>query len=157
MCHKGRTPAHEKRRIFRFLMTAFGGVIGVSMRSDIDEGAPTIGLEYTRQFSPHWAATTYVELVSSQLERDIVLVVGTTYYPIPPLGLVLGVGVEGADKEVTHNGQPETESELAFLVRVGVSYGFRVAPTASIAPTVLVDRVGDRTTVVLGMGLVVGF
>ena len=135
----------------------FGGFLGASVHTDVDEVAPTLGLEYTRQFSPHWGATAYVELVSSQLERDIVVVVGATYYPIGELGLVLAVGAEGADKEVTHNGETETEQELAFLLRVGAAYGFRLTPEASIAPTLLVDQVGDRTTVVLGLRTVVGF
>jgi len=73
------------------------------------------------------------------------------------VGLVLAVGAEAADKEVIHNGETETEQELALLVRVGVTYGFRLTPEASIGPTLLVDQVGDRTTVVLGMSMVVGF
>jgi hypothetical protein len=144
-------PAHEFHR------NHFGGFLGVSAHSDIDEVAPTLGLEYTRQFSPHWGASAYVELVSSKLERDLVVAVGAAYYPTRALGLVLAVGAEAADKEVIHNGETETEQELALLVRVGVAYGFRLTPEATIAPTLLVDQVGDRTTVVLGMGMVVGF
>ena len=144
-------PAHEFHR------NHFGGFLGVSAHSDIDEVAATLGLEYTRQFSPHWGASAYVELVSSRLERDLVVAVGAAYYPIRPLGLILAVGAEAADKEVIHNGVPETEQELALLVRVGVAYGFRVTPEASIGPTLFVDQVGDRTTIVLGLGMVVGF
>lgn len=144
-------PAHEFHR------NHFGGFLGVSAHSDIDEVAPTLGLEYTRQFSPHWGTTAYVELVSSKLERDLVVAVGVSYYPIRPLSLVLAVGAEAADKEVIHNGETETEQELALLVRVAVAYGFRLTPEASIGPTLLVDQVGDRTTVVLGMSMVVGF
>ena len=144
-------PAHEFHR------NHFGGFLGGSARSDVDEVAATLGLEYTRQFSPHWGASAYVELVSSRLERDLVVAVGAAYYPIGALALTFAVGVENADKEVTHNGETETEEELALLVRVGVAYGFKVAPAASIAPTVFVDQVGDRTTFVFGLGMVVGF
>ncbi len=144
-------PAHEFHR------NHFGGFLGGSAHSDIDEVALTLGLEYTRQFSPHWGATAYVELVSSRLERDLVVAVGAAYYPIRPLGLILAVGAEAADKEVIHNGETETEQELALLVRVGVAYGFHLTPMASIGPTLLVDQVGDRTTIVFGLGMVVGF
>jgi len=144
-------PAHEFHR------NHFGGFLGGSAHSDIDEVALTLGLEYTRQFSPHWGATAYGGLVSSRLERDLVVAVGAAYYPIRPLRLILAVGAEAADKEVIHNGETETEQELALLVRVGVAYGFRVTPEASIGPTLLVDQVGDRTTIVFGLGMVVGF
>ena len=136
----------------------FGGFIGFSTRSDVDELAPTIGLEYARVLSRHWAVISYVELVSSQLERDMILAAGVAYYPRTiPVSLVLAVGVEGADKEVIENGEAETESELAFLVRVGISYAFSLTPTAALAPTFIVDQAEGRTTFVFGLGMAVGF
>jgi hypothetical protein len=135
----------------------FGGVLALSARSDADEMALTMGLEYARRFSQHWAVAIYTELVSSQLERDVVVAVGAVYYPISGLGLVLAAGVEGADKTVDHNGEIVEESELDFMLRVGAAYGFQITPTAGLGPTFFIDRVGGRTTFVFGIGMVVGF
>lgn len=135
----------------------FGGFLGGSSRSDVDEVALTMGLEYARRFSRRWAVAIYTELVSSQLERDVVVAVGAAYYPMSGLALVLAAGVEGADKTVEHNGETEEETELAFMLRVGAAYVFQITPTAGLGPTLFVDQVGDRTTIVLGLGMVVGF
>ena len=67
----------------------FGGVAGVSTHHDTDDSGTTLGLEYTRQFLPKWAITAYLELVSSKLERDIVVAVGGVFYPIRGLALSL--------------------------------------------------------------------
>jgi hypothetical protein len=135
----------------------FGGMVGVSGRSDLDEVAPTIGLDYVRVLSPRWGVVVYTEMVSSNLERDIIVAVGATYYPTRLLSIALAVGGEAAEKEVTHNGTTETEAELAFLVRIGIAYGIPVTSTAAIAPTLLIDQAEDRTTYVLGIGMAVGF
>lgn len=135
----------------------FGGLLAVSKRSGDDEAAPTLGLEYTRQFSPHWGVTGYIELVSSELERDLIVTVGAAYYPIAHLAFVLAVGGELAEVDAVHQGVPTTETELALLVRTGVTYGFRITPEASIGPSLLVDFVDDRVTFVLGLAFVVGF
>jgi hypothetical protein len=144
-------PAHE------FHPNHFGGFLGVSARSDVDEVALTMGLEYARRFSKRWAVAIYTELVSSQLERDFVVAVGGVFYPTSGLGLVLAVGGELVDKPVEHNDEIVEETELDFMLRVGAAYGFAITPTAGIGPTLFVDQVGDRTTVVFGLGLVVGF
>lgn len=135
----------------------FGGFLGGSARSDVDDAALTMGLEYARRFSRHWSLVIYTELVSSQLERDVVVAVGAAYYPMSGLALVLAAGVEGADKTVDHNGEPEEETELALLLRVGAAYVFEITPTAGLGPTVFVDQADDRTTFVFGLGMVVGF
>ncbi len=135
----------------------FGGLIGGSTHSDTDETAATIGLEYARQFSPWWALAVYTELVSSSLERDIIVAVGGIFYPVRRLGLVLAVGAESAETDVEHNGEIETENETGFLLRMGVGYGFRVTPQAGLGPMVLVDKAGDRWTVVYALSMVVGF
>lgn len=122
----------------------------MSARSGVDGVAPTLGLEYARVFSRHWAAVGYVELVSSTLERDIIVAAGGIYYPVRGLGVVVAVGVEAADEE-------GHETEWAFLMRAGIAYGFRLTETAALGPTVLVDRVPGSTTFVLGLAMVVGF
>jgi len=136
----------------------FGGLLAVSGRSDIDELAPTIGLEYARVFARHWAVVTYVELVSSQLERDIILAAGVAYYPrIIPVSLGLALGIEGYDEEVVHGGMTETESGVALLVRMSLAYAISLTPTAALAPTIMIDQAQSRTTVVIGLGMAVGF
>ena len=128
----------------------FGGFLGLSARTGVDELAPTLGLEYARVFSRHWAAVGYVELVSSQLERDIIVAVGGIYYPVRGLGIVAAVGAEGAEDE-------NDETELAFLMRAGIAYGFRLTEAAALGPTILADRVHGSTTFVFGLAMVVGF
>ncbi|MHC4406654.1 MAG: hypothetical protein ACYTG0_44085 [Planctomycetota bacterium] len=128
----------------------FGGFLGFSARSGVDGVAPTIGLEYARVFSRHWAAVGYVEMVSSKLERDIIVAVRGIYYPVRGLGIVVAVGAEAADKD------EHDESELEFLMRAG-SYGFRLTDTAALGPTILVDRVPGTTTFVFGLVMAVGF
>jgi hypothetical protein len=128
----------------------FGGLLGGSVRSGVDEVAVTLGLEYARVFSRHWAAVGYVELVSSSLARDVIVAVGGVYYPVRGVGVVLAVGAEVADEE-------GHESELALLVRLGAAYGFRLSENASIGPSVFVDRVPGTTTFVFGLAMVAGF
>lgn len=160
----GSAAAQEPQRIVEpepeeheFHRNHFGGFLGTSLTFDPDAAAPTLGLEYARQFSPHWAVAVYTELVSSRLERDIIVAVGGIFYPTSGLGLILAVGAEAAEKEIDRNGEIELESELGLLLRVGAGYSFRLTPEAALGPTLFVDRVGDRTTLVFGLGVVVGF
>jgi len=135
----------------------FGGFLGLSARSDGGEAALTMGLEYARVFSRHWAAAAYVELVSSTLERDVIVALGGIYYPFSGLGLVLAFGAERAEAEVPEHGELVSETELEFLVRLGAGYGFRIAENAAVGPAVFVDRVPGRTTWVFGLSLLAGF
>jgi hypothetical protein len=135
----------------------FGGLIGASTHSDTDDKAITLGLDYVRQFTKRWAAAAYVELVSSDLERDVVVAVCGVFYATRSLAFMLGPGVESATKDVDSHGNIEQEKELELLVRMGVAYAFRFTPQAAIGPIVLVDRAGGRWNTVLGVGMAVGF
>jgi len=135
----------------------FGGFVGVSTHHDTDDAGFTLGLEYARVLSRRWAVVTYLELVSSQLERDVVLVVGGAYYPIRRVGVILAVGGESVEKDVVVHGTTETESELELLIRAGIAYGFSLTPAAALGPTLFVDHAGDRWTTVVGISMVVGF
>jgi len=134
----------------------FGGFLGASTHSDNNETGFTLGLEYARQFTRRWAVVVYNELVSGDLERDIILAVGGVFYPTPRLGLVVAPGVEFAGKEVEHHGAVEKEDETEFLLRLGAAYGFPVGQ-ASLGPAVFVDWTDSRWTVVYGIGMVTGF
>jgi hypothetical protein len=153
--------AHSKQKHAAehdFHRNHFGGLVGVSARLDTQStGAPTIGLDYARQFSRHWAAVGYVELVSSTLERDFILALGAAYYPIDRLGLVVGLGGEKAEKQVVEHGHVEKETEWEVIYRAGIGYGFPLTETAALGPSVLIDQAGDRTTMVIGLAMVVGF
>jgi hypothetical protein len=149
--HEGHSAEHEFHR------NHFGGVLGTSFHHESDETAPTLGLEYARQFTRHWAISGYVELVSSDLERDIILAAGVIFYPVHWLGFMVAPGVEQATREVDHSGEVKQEDELEFLMRAGVVTGIRITPDASIGPTLFVDKAGDKYTTVLGVVMVVGF
>ena len=141
------TVAEHRGTEHEFHRNHFGGFLGASTHSDTDETAFTLGLEYARQFTQRWAAITYIELVSSDLERDIILAVGAIFYPTRRLGLVV---------DVEHNGKVEKENEAEFLLRLGAAYGFPVGQ-ASLGPAVFVDWAGNRWTLVYGIGMVTGF
>jgi hypothetical protein len=134
----------------------FGGFLGASTHSDNHETGFTLGLELARQFTPRWAVVAYTELVSGDLERDIILLVGGIFYPMRGLGLVVAPGVEFASKDVEHHGEVETESETEFMLRLGAEYGFPVGQ-ASLGPAVFADWAGNRWTFVYGIGMVTGF
>ncbi len=135
----------------------FGGFVGVSTHHDTDDAGSTLGLEYGRVLSRRWAVAAYLELVSSSLERDVVLVVGGIYYPIRRVGVILAVGGESVEKDVVVHGTTETESELELLIRAGIAYGFPLTPAAALGPSLFVDHAGDRWTTVVGISMVVGF
>ena len=134
----------------------FGGFLGGSTHSDNDETGFTLGLEYARQFTPRWAAVAYTEIVSGDLERDIILAGGAIFYPMRRLGLVVAPGVEFANKDVEHDGEVKKEDETEFLLRLGAAYGFPVGQ-ASLGPAVFADWAGNRWTLVYGIGMVTGF
>jgi hypothetical protein len=134
----------------------FGGFLGASTHSDNDETGFTLGLEYARQFTPHWAAAAYTELVSGDLERDIIILAGAIFYPLDRLGLVAAPGVEFASKDVEHHGEVVNEDETEFLFRLGAAYGFPVGQ-AALGPTVFADLASNRWTLVYGIAMVTGF
>ena len=151
------TVAEHRGTEHEFHRNHFGGLAGVSTHHDTDDSGTTLGLEYTRQFSPKWAITAYLELVSSRLERDIVAAVGGIFYPIRGVALILGPGVESVEKDVEVHGVVEQETELEFIIRVGVAYAFELTPNAGIGPVLMVDRGRDRWTSLIAIGMAVGF
>jgi len=158
----GAAPEHSEakgRTGYTHYANHFGGLIGASFHLDDDEsgGATTLGLEYARLLAPRWALAAITELVSSSLERDIILALGAIFYPVERVSLVLAPGLELASKDVEAHGTTETENETEFLLRLGVGYAFPIAPTASVGPTVLADYAGDRWTVLVALGMAVGF
>lgn len=150
------TVAEHRGTEHEFHRNHFGGFLGASTHSDNDETGFTLGLEYARQFTPRWAVTAYTELVSGELERDVILAVGAIFYPMRRLGLVVAPGVELANKDVEHHGEVEREYENEFLLRLGAGYGFPVGQ-ASLGPAVFADWAGNRWTLVYGIGMVTGF
>jgi len=134
----------------------FGGFLGASTHFDNDETGFTLGLEYARQFTPRWAVTAYTELVSGELERDIIFAVGAIFYPMSRFGLVVAPGVELANRDVAHHGAVENEDETEFMLRLGAAYGFAVGQ-ASLGPAVFADWAGNRWTLVYGIAMVTGF
>jgi hypothetical protein len=134
----------------------FGGFLGASTHTDTEETGFTLGLDYVRQFTPRWAAIGYTELVSGDLERDIILAVGVVFYPTRRLGLVVAPGVELVTKSVEHHGELEMEDESEFLMRLSAAYGFPIGQ-AAIGPVVFGDWAGNRWTIGYGIGMAAGF
>lgn len=155
--HEDEAPRHTSEET-GYHPNHFGGFLGVSTRlEDTNSSAFTLGLEYARLFSPRWAVVGYVELSSSDIERDVILAAGAIFYPMPRLGLVVGPGIEVATKDTEHQGTTEREDETEFLVRFGAGYGFHVTSQTALGPVLLADWAGNRWTLVYGLGIVVGF
>ena len=55
------------------------------------------------------------------------------------------------------HGNVERETELGFVLRFGVGYGFKLTPQASIGPAVFVDWARDRWTSLVSVAMIVGF
>ncbi len=140
-----------------FHVNHFGGFIGASTHTKSEDTAFTLGLEYARQFSRRWAVAAYFELSSSDIERDVIALVGGVFYPIARVGLVIAPGVAQASKDVEHHGELEQEVEIEFLLRFGAAYGFPLNSQAAIGPAVFGDWGGNQWTVVYGLSMVVGF
>jgi hypothetical protein len=149
------TEEHEQAG-HEFHRNHFGGFLGASTHMDSEETGITLGLDYARQFTPHWAAIGYTELVSGDNERDIIMAVGVIYYPTPRLALVVAPGVELATKGVEHHGVVEMEDETEILWRFSATYGFPVGESA-LGPAVFGDWAGNRWTIGYGLAMVTGF
>lgn len=143
------TAVEHREEEHAFHRNHFGGFMGASTHSDTGDTGFTLGLEYARQFTPRWAVTVVTEQVTSDLERDVILLAGAIFYPLPRIGLVVAPGVEVAKKDAEHD---ETE----FLLRLGASYGFPVGQ-ASLGLALFVDRAAERWTFVYGIVMVTGF
>ena len=135
----------------------FGGLVGVTTHHNINDSGLTVGLEYARQFSKRWAVTSYLELVSSDLERDVVLAIGAAYYPFDRVALILAGGAESATRSIEEHGEVAQETELAFILRTGIGYSFPLTPEATAGPILLVDHARDRWTTLFALGMIVGF
>jgi hypothetical protein len=149
-------PSGHETAEHEFHRNHFGGFLGASTHSDNEETGFTLGLDYVRQFTPRWAAIGYTELVSGDLERNIILAVGVVFYPTRRLGLVVAPGVEFVTKSVEHHGEVEMEDEREFLMRVSATYGFPLGQ-ASLGPALFGDWAGNRWTIGYGIGMAVGF
>ena len=134
-----------------------GGLLGISRHLDAKDTAFTLGLDYTRQFTRRWALATYVESVSSNIERDAIVGVSGIFYLMPRWTVLLGPGIESAARETTVDGEKEEETELELMIRAGTGCVFRLTPTAGLGPAFFVDWASNRWTVVLGLATVAGF
>lgn len=149
--------AHEGE--LEFHRNHMGAFLGVSTHLDTDdkEAVPTLGVDYVRVLNPRFGVGGYVEMLSTSSERNIILLAGATFYPKPLVALSAGPGVELVDKEVEEEGVIRTESEEAFVFRIGAAWGFRIAPQSALAPTVFADVTKDRWTVVYGVTWAVAY
>ena len=127
-------------------VSAFLGVTGEGRR----QRAGTVGLEYERRLSEHWAIAPAIEHAFGELNFTVVtLSVG---YRFDNWAVFAGPGIEWAKHE--HTDRSATESE--FLFRTGIMYEFE-AGKLIVAPHAIVDFVADEKVLVFGVTLGVGF
>jgi hypothetical protein len=109
--------------------------------SERGEGGFTIGAEYAYRFHPKWAAGAFGEYTAGDLDA-VALGPAVFFFPIEPLALMAGPGVEFVD------------GEAEALLRVGAAYEFEVGEVI-LAPGVYVDFVNGGTQVIVA-GLNIG-
>jgi hypothetical protein len=151
--HAGKE-GHETHGFHR---NHFGGIVGAVTHEDSDESGPTLGLEYARQFHPHWSVGGFVELADTDLERDAVVGAGMSYYPVRQLRIMFGLGIESASLEAEGEAGAGEERETDLLARLAATYGFSLTPVSALGPTLMFDRSGDRWSWIAGLVMVVGF
>ena len=136
----------------------FGGMVGVTTHHDANDSGFTLGLEYGRVLRERMVLAAYLEMVDSDLERDVIVAAGFGYYVTSSWSLILALGAEQALKEhVDENDEIERENEFNFMIRIGTGYVWPVTETATIGPVIMVDHAGDRVSSVVSVGFVVGF
>jgi len=104
------------------------------------EGGFTIGAEYAYRFRPKWAVGAFGEYTAGSLNA-VALGAAVFFFPIEPLALMAGPGVEFED------------GEAEALLRVGAAWEFEVGEVI-LAPGVYVDFVnGGRQVLVAGLNI----
>ena len=131
--------------------------MGASRHTDLKDVAFTLGLDYARRFSRHWAVAFYVESVSSSIERDAIVAAAGVFYLMPRWSVILGPGAEIVNRETMVDGQLEEETALELVVRAGTGYAFPLTANAGLGPALFADWTRERWTIVMGLAVVVGF
>lgn len=134
----------------------FGGFLGASTDTETNETGFTLGLDYARQFHTHWNVVGYIEQVSGDRAREVIVAFGVTYYVTRRLALVLAPGVEFASEGVDHDGQIEVEDETEFLGRLSAAYRLPLGKGA-LGPVVFADYAGNSWSIGYGLGMMTGF
>jgi len=108
--------------------------------SERGEGGFTVGAEYAYRFRPKWSVGAFGEYTAGSLDA-VALGAAVFFFPIEPLALMAGPGVEFED------GAAEA------LLRVGAAYEFEVGEII-LAPGVYVDIVnGGRKVIIAGLNI----
>lgn len=121
----------------------FAGIVGWSHK-DTGKDAFTLGMEYSRWFTPRVGVGAYIELSEGDFNADTVgLVLGVR--PTKNLSLIGGPGIERTLFEANET-----------LWRFGAGYTFR-PKGVSVAPVAWVDFVGGHEIYFLGVAVGKGF
>ena len=131
--------------------------LGATTHLDPEDTGFTIGVEYARMLSRRLAVALTVEMASSQLERDIIVVLPLILYPWRGLALAAGPGAEFATLEAEHGDEIEEVTELELLLRFGVGYWFELNETVAASPAIFADVAQGRWSLVYGIVFGVGW
>lgn len=128
--------AEHESKVGSHVVSFFVG--GSSERGD--GGGATLGAEYAYRFRPKWSVGAFGEYTAGHLDATA-LGAAIFFFPIEPLALMAGPGVEFED------GDGEA------LLRVGAAWEFEVGQII-LAPGVYVDFVnGGRKVIVAGLNI----
>jgi hypothetical protein len=115
-----------------------------------------LGLSYGYKLSDQWAAGIKLEYADSDIERDLVALLGVTYEPVERLEFAVGFGVERVDTDEVEGGEEHTAAESEALVRLTYAYIFPLGGRWHLGPEFNADIVGGRVTYVYGLVLSLG-
>jgi hypothetical protein len=113
--------------------------VGGSSERD-DGGGVTLGAEYAYRFRPKWSVGAFGEYTAGHLDA-VALGAAVFFFPIEPLALMAGPGVEFED------------GEAEALARIGAAYEFEVGETI-LAPGVYLNLInGGKQVIIAGLNI----
>jgi hypothetical protein len=117
---------------------------------------PGVGLEYQRRLSSLWlVGVEAIEISTSDVSRDWLVVVPVYFNPVGGLGLKAGPGMEGSKEKPEDGG--ESETSVAFAMRFGAGWEFELGSRFTITPEINLDIIGGDATWVYGLSFGLGF
>jgi len=138
---------------YRHVVSLFAGACTHTERNDTG-GA--IGLSYAYLIAPKWAVGVKAEYASSQLERDVLLLVGVAYEAAERVELAAAIGGERVEKDEVEHGEVHQVEETEALLRLGIAYLFPLSHRVALSLEFNTDIGGSRVTLIYGLLLSVG-
>ena len=129
---------------------------GAATHTESNDTGGAIGLSYAYLIAPKWAVGVKAEYASSQLERDVLLLVGVAYEAAERVELAAAIGGERVEKDEVEHGEVHQVKETEALLRLGIAYLFPLSHRVALSLEFNTDIGGPRVTLIYGLLLSVG-